>query len=240
MTTPQLRQVERQGLQLLSPLQSAVQGLSITDERSYLQADTLLGRVVAARKTWAAEISPIIRPLKAAIASAKLAMKGAADLDDKVDKPLEELERSLKWQMADYKTAEARQIEEAKLARDREEIQAKREMAEAERKLESARTKPIRERLAAARDAALTKIEVLAEELTPEPVRGETSTTRRTPSWRITDKAAFIAGVADGRIPLEMVEPWTAAIRQQFRDNPDAMKRWPGCELFDDITVVRK
>lgn len=240
MTIPQLRQVERQGLQLLSPLQSAVQGLNITDERSYLAADVLLGRVVTARKTWRVELKPISDPIDKAAAELRKAKAGVKALDDKVDGPLEAMERELKRGMADYKIAEARQIQAAEEDRRRQALKAEQDALEAERKLESARTKPIRERLAAARDAALTKIEVLAEEVAPEPVRGETSTTRRTPSVRIRDFRAFLQGVLDDIIPIEFVAPNMTALRVQFRCDPDKLKDWPGLELFDDITVVRK
>lgn len=244
---PTVTQMKQEGLILINPLRRQVQSLTITDEVSYLRADTLLGRVALARKTWAGKMAPILVPLKKAITEAKKAMEGAKSLDAEVDGPLAQMESDLKGQMRDYKIEEARLIQEAQ---DKEAAQIAEtnrllaEAAEADRVAVTAnKSAPMKARLAKARaDALVEQAETIqaAAEPAPEAVKGTSSSTRTTPSWRIIDKAAFVKGVAAGKIPLEAVEVWNAAVNKQFRDDPAMMKWWPGVELYDEVTIVRR
>lgn len=239
--TASLQTIERRGLQLTMPLQRSVQGLTITDEESYLQADSLLGRIVTARRTWEAEIGPILRPLKKAIDAAKEAMLGAKKLDAKVDGPLGLMESQVKLVMRDYKIEEARQIREAEDAREQERRRLDEERRKAELTAAAAKPNSIKARLADARTAAIQEQEqALDQQEESAPVKGSTSTTRTTKSWRITDKTLFLKGILLGKIPDDMVSINTVLVGKQFRDDPTVLTAWPGIELYDDVSIVRR
>lgn len=228
------------GLQLIAPLQRETRALSITDEPSYLRADGLLGRVVTARRTWAALLSPVTAPLKRALTAAKEAMEGARDLNREIDGPMEEMERRIKDAMKDYKIEERYRLLEAQRAREAEEQRIAQEAQALEERARAARTAPMRERLAKRREDLVRQAEVLEQQPEPTPVVASTSTTRTTPSWRIADLHLFLAAVIRGDIPDNAVAVDRVLVQAMFRDNPAAVGAWPGVELYDEVIIVRR
>lgn len=240
-----LRTIEHEGFKLVTPLQREVEGLTITDAASYLAADALLGRVVAARKRWAAEMDPILTPAKVTVSEAKKTLAGAQALAAKVDGPLGDLELRMKAEMRDYKIEEIRQIEEQDRVREQEKLRLQEQERKAREVSEAPTASPLKARLAAARaTTAVEQIEELEQEDTPAPVKAEMSTTRRTPSWRITDTTAFVQQWLQeqmvGSMPSDAVIINTAAISRVFRATPELLDSWPGIERYDEISVVRK
>lgn len=230
-TTPAaLVKVEVKGSKLITPLRDAVEELTVTTEEEYQQADELLATIRQARRQWAAEIEPVLTPLRLA--------KTAADaLNRKIDVPLGELEASVKATMKDYKVQEAAEIarEQARIDAAQSKIQAQLEDTAA-REL-AAKTKQMRERLATKRTHLEEQAEAVEAEA-PVAIRAAHSSTRIISRWRIVDMDAFIKGVVSGAIPKGVLMLDYAFMNKHHLTGRDSMAGWPGCELYDDTVIV--
>lgn len=222
-----IQAAREEGLAFLPPLQAAISTLKVVDEDSYLVADAMLGKIQHARKRWAARIGKIIDPMWEAL-------KSGRELKNEVDKPLEQLELSVKSAMKTFKLNEQRQIqaaldEEARL----------RDLAAQKERLETvAKTQPMKERLRQARES----LEEQAEEQVAKqtPVLAMSSSPRTVRKWRITNRTAFLLGVINGIIPPQMVEVNTVEVNRLHRQSllQDQVEAWPGVEGYDDVVIA--
>lgn len=230
-TPAQLAKRKQEGLKLVMPLTEAVQALTVADASGYQEADALLARVRTARKTWADKMEPIIRPIRQGL-------DNLYALNREVDKPLAQLEEMVKDEMKRFKLEEARQLRAADEEREKEQARIQAEIdAKAKAEL-SAKTKPMKERLAAARQALETKLEDTLLTPVQQPVRADSSSTRPVKKWRIKDLEAFVAGVVEGTVPLVYIHVNEVGMNRLFKDFPDSVKAMPGVEVYDDVQIV--
>lgn len=230
-STATVSKVREEGLALLPPLQSSVQGLAVVDAESYLVADTMLGKIQTARKSWTARMERIIRPIRSGLDELYA-------FNREVDKPLGQLEDAVKAKMKAFKTEELRQLRAAEEARAAEVERLRREAeAKAERE-SSARTAQMREKLAKARSVLEAQATEIEQEERPEPVQGASSGVRVPKKMRVIDVKEFCAGVADGTIPVVCVTAHVAEINRQYRMQPATVSVWPGCEEYEDLQIV--
>ncbi len=225
--SPSIQKAKTEGLALIDPLREAVTAMVITTEDDYLVADAMLGRIQAARKRWTARIGLIIDPLWEAL-------KSGRELKNEVDKPLETLEGQVKAAMKSFKLEEQRQIQAARDEEDR----LRREADQKDIAVTQAKTAPMKARLELARQ----QLEDKADDASAKqiPVAANASATRASKKWRVVDQAAFIKGLASGKIPAMAITINTVGINQIFKQQGghDIVAAYPGIEVFDDIDIV--
>lgn len=227
--------VQKEGAQLLAPIQSEVQGLIIKTEDDYLSADAILGRIVEVRKRWTAKLAPILDPLARVLKEAKAAQAGAKALFDEADKPMGVLEESVRGKMRNFKLEEAHMLREQREEQDR----VNRAITQAAEREAQARTAPQRAKAIIQREG----LEQMAETLAVEAVTAVSATnsgTRTRENWRVGDMTMFLRAIADGELDLDCILLNMPKLNRQWRDDAQGMKSWPGIETFDDVTIVRK
>lgn len=230
-TPPKLILVKTKGQRLLTPLEEQVQGLVVKTEEDLTGADELLAGIRRARKQWADMIEPVLAPLREA--------KSAADaLNREIDRPLGELEESVKGAIRLYRVEEQRQISEAKRLQDQEAERLREQINETATREQSARTKQMRERLALKREALESQAEEQAEEPEPVAVTVTHSQTRKVKRWRLMDKAAALKAAAAGTIPSAVFEVSNSAMAICWRESPEVVAQWPGFEVYEDIIIA--
>lgn len=228
-----IARIKKDGISLVTPLQEEIQGLVIQSPEDYEGADALLTRVREARRRWSGKLAPILDPLAETVKFAKKAMDGAKAHFLEADKPLEQMELSIRAKMKDYKLEEVR-LQNIAIQEQRRLQQAIDRAAEAEA---AAATASQRRRLTATREALEKQSDAVADE-TPAQARVEGSTTRTKPNWRIKYLSQFLVAVADGTLPAECVTINTVEMNRQFKLDPEGMKAWPGVEIFEDVIIV--
>lgn len=224
-------EIKRDGLALVSPLQLAVNSLEVTDQESYLEADSLLARVRVVRKQWGTRMEGIIRPIRQGLDE-------VYGLNRDVDRPLEALEKSIKQVMGDFKLGEQRVLQAAQEAQRIESERLRREAEEKAWKATEAATPKLRERLQ--QQAAILEqkaVDVEAAEQ-PQAVVGLNSSSRKVKKWRVTDIKAFAKGVVDGYIPENCLLVNHSTTDVEFKNDPEGFECWPGVETFDDVQIV--
>lgn len=239
---------------LIPDLRQEVQELVITDDDSYHYADSLLGRISAAKRSWAAVWGRIqektVKPLRAAL-------DGLYETNREIEKPLTDMEETVKRAMKTFKVAETRKLQESEAARQAELRRLEEEASKKIEQAQSAATAQMRGRLQAAAARLREQQEAVAEQETPEAVKGEASTTRAIPSWRLQGSdlpgddtgmsataqlalATFLQGVLEGKVPANAIMLNERFIGQEFKRNPEKVALWPGIEVYDDIQIVRR
>jgi len=235
-TPPALVKTEVKGTRLVTPLQNAVEELTIETAEDYQTADEILTGIQQARKSWASEMEGTDKepgPLRAA-----RIMKQSVDaLNRKIDGPLATLETQVKAKMREWKLEDARRIaaEQERIAAEQAKLTAK--IEETANKELAARTAQMRERLAERRRQLEAEAEEKAAEV-PEETKGEHSTVRRVRKWRIADQEAVLRGVIQGHIPQSVVMTDNAAVNKQWLLDPDVVASWPGFEVYEDIQIA--
>lgn len=230
---PAIATTKKEGENLLVPLQPLIANLSIVDEESYLEADGLLGRIRTNRAKWKLRISRILDP-------AKTVYDEARKLRDEVDKPLESMETTVKTTMMDYKRAEARQLNEAREAQEREAHRLQQEIEAKERKEAAARTRPMREKIARTVNELRARQEEVEAIPQPAVAKGVSSSTRTVKRIRLLDIRTVMAGILNGEIPDDVIITSlnTVVLMTYLRANEAAVKSWAGLEVYEDITIV--
>jgi chromosome condensin MukBEF ATPase and DNA-binding subunit MukB len=224
--TTELMKIERKGSALLTPLETEVAKLVVSTAKEYAEADVLLGDIRHARAKWKASIEPILQPLREA--------KTAADaLNRKVDRPLEQLEQSVKEVMGEFKQKELRQLQKVQAEADTLRRQAE-ELAARE---SATRSRQTREKLALEQEKLETKIEKKLEQA-PPVVKSSHSVAKTVKRWRITDTSKVLTGVLRGIIPPEVLAIDPGVVLCYFREDPTSVATWPGFELYDDIQIA--
>lgn len=226
----------KEGLSVIPSLKEEVDSLAIAGEADYLQADTLLTDIARARKTWTAKLAPIRDPLKETVKAAKQAQKAADDLFKEVDDPLAALETQVRLSMKAYKVEELRQIQ----AKQDEQARIQREIDRAAEVEAYGRTSAQRAKATATREALEEQQAEVFEE-TPTPVQAEGSGNRVAKKIRASDPAKLLRFIADNYEDLQdCAEVVQSALNRRFKEDPEGMASWPGVEIYDDVTIVRK
>jgi hypothetical protein len=227
---------KREGLALVPPLKDAVEELTIETEDDYRQMDVYLSDIARARKTWTAKLAPIRDPLKEAVAAAKRAMTAADALFKEVDTPLAELEATARLRMKAYQTEKQRRISAA--ADEQRRIQE--EIDRAAQVEAYGRTAAQRQKATATREA-LEEKQAEVFESAPVLAQADGSGSRVAKKIRASDPAKLLRFIADNYEELadcaEILQP---ALNRRFKDDPEGMGAWPGVEVYDDVTIVRK
>lgn len=224
-----LVKVQVKGTKLLTPLEAEVHGLTVETADEYQVADELLAGIARARKQWAAEIEPVLAPLRQA--------KSAADeLNRKIDRPLEALYNTVRTKMGAFKQAEARVLLAAREEQEREQAKLQRQLEETAAREQTARTKQMRERLAAKREELEQQAEEVAE--APQAVKGAHSATRRIKKWRVVNMELLLRMIADGAGPEEVLILNEGYINAVMRSQPDVVASWPGFEVYEELIVA--
>ena len=245
VTESQLVEVRTESMALARPVLAEAALIQVTDAESYQLAGSFLAKILQARKRVAAKLNPIIQPIRAGLDL-------LYELRRELDTPLEQAEGKIKQEMKDWQVGEYRRIAQEREAKRREEARQlalaeakRREAEELEAKASRARSAYARlkqEELAEqAREAAARleqKAEIIAAAPVDEPTKAEGSTIRKAQKWRVTDLKALVAGVATGKVPLEVLEVSSKAVNAEMKADPDFVAGWPGVEVYDDIDVV--
>lgn len=235
-----LAKAKQGGVQLVTPLREDVQELlelpldEMTEEH-YSQLDVMLSRVGKARKSWRDRLAPILDPLKDAIRAAKKATEGTDALFKEVDSPMEQMESAIRLKMKDYKTEEYR----LKQIADREQQNAARLLQEAAEREAAAKTPKQQQKAQAQRIQAEVQLEQTVERA-PVTTYAENSTTRVKKTWKIKDMAKFLAFIAENEELFPCVEVRSPEMNKRYKDDPEGMQSWPGIDIVDDVTIVRR
>lgn len=221
-----------EGLAMIPPIQDLVEQLIIDTPEDYLSADSLFGRIKQARRTWGERMERIIRPIR-------VGLDELYSLNREVDKPLATLESAVEVKMKAFKVEERRKEQAIEAQRILEEQRLQRELDAKREKEDQARTKQMREKLAAAREQLEVKLAETQQAPPPEKVVGQFSSSRVAKKIRVIDKKAFIVGVAEGDIPrTELLEVNQTVLNKLFKENPADVAEWPGVEVYDDLSIV--
>lgn len=224
-------------LRIIPTIATEVQELEITGNEQYLYADSLLGRITEAKRNWAGVWNRI---QERAIKPIRDGLEAMYEMNREVDKPLTALETSVKGKMKAWKIEEHRQI---MAAAEKQRCEAERLEAEArekERAAAAAKTPQMRGKLASAAERLTQQATAIAEQEPETPTMGHSSSTRKVPSWRIKDAAAFYTAIGDGTLPMECALVNVPIMNRHFKEDPEGMQAWPGVEVFDDVQIVRR
>jgi len=226
----------KEGLAMVPPLADEVQGLTIESEEDFKHMGGLLTDIATARKTWTAKLAPIRDPLKDAVKAAKQAASAADDLFKEVDTPLAGREAIARQRMADWKTAERRQIQAA--AEEQQRIQ---------REIDRQAEVEAYGRTAASRQKATETRQKLEEkqadvfESAPVAVQVDGIGERAVTKIRITDLARFLKFVAaDVEALGDCVEVLQPRLNKWLKEDAEGVKSWPGVEVYEDTVIVRR
>lgn len=220
---------------LIPTLSTEVAELAVTTAEEYAYADSLLGRVQAARKTWA----PIWgRIMEKSVKPIREGLEGLYQMNRDVDGPLEKLELAVKRPMKLFKENEARQIAEEQRRKDREQQRLIDEAEAKRRAAERAATPQMKGRLLAQAERQEEQAEVVERQEVAAPVQGDSSGTRKKRAVRVKELHAMLKGICDGYVPDDCITVNQVKLNAYFREHGEDMGLWPGLETFDDIQIV--
>lgn len=239
VTEETLVKQRQQGLTILSPLKLAAKSLIVRTPEQYAEADSLLIRIKGAKKSWTERINPIIEPIRAGLDL-------LYGLRSDIVTPLEELEKQVKDSMKTFKVEEAKQLRMAEEVRAKELEDLRRAAIEKEAREAVARTKQLRERLAAQRAVLEQSLATKEQEAPPEPIKAAGSGTRTTKKWRLNPDNPHAFFDLLEYLLLDSHEDLTALVEINstqmdafFRlEKPNVGEWLPGIEVFEDITIA--
>ena len=224
--------VKTDGLKIVQSLTAEAEDYgTISSPQEYEEADIVLGRIVKAEKAWEERMQGIIRPMRAAL-------EAIYALNREVTTPLGKLKASVKAAMLAFKQEENRKLLEAKQAREAEE---RRLLEEAEAKrvaAEQAKTPQMRGRLQAQAERAEEQAAAVTQQEEPLPTYATHASFRKVKKVRITDRAKFFRGVADGYIPEEAIEVKEKVLLDAYKSDPEGFAAFPGVEVYEDDQIV--
>lgn len=230
-----------------APVISRATALEVVDAQSYADADSLLGRVIAARKTLKERLGAFLNPLADAVKSAQTALKEAKGFHEEAESPLVQAEMVIRDKMKQYMLDEAKNA--ARREQEREaEAEKLREEADKKRLAEmKAKTQAMKDRLAAQRAELETKADLATAApvmITPKTAH---STSRRVLSPQVVNMTVFLRALLAGEIqiggtvPLEtLLTVDMTALRALYKISPEAVAKWPGVEIKEDIQIVSR
>jgi hypothetical protein len=228
-----------EGLARLAPVQSDVQQLPkvLTTKDEYDAADAVLGAVKKARKWWKERMYGT-KATPGPIPSIKSGLDMLYALNNEVDDPLEEMEKTIKAKMVDYNVRDRRKLmeQEAELLRQRQEAERALEAAAAK---EAAAKTPLQKAKAAAEveTAEAKYVETLDSPL-EQLGQADNSSVRVPKKPTVSDVLAFCRGIADGEIPVECIELKQGYLNKLYRDDAETVTAFPGVTIIDDIQII--
>lgn len=184
---------------------SELDQLQIVDDVTYQQADNLLRMVRLLKKGLEDRLNPPIKKIHDGL-------KELYDVRSELLQPLLDAEETAKAKMKEFKLAERKQILAAEAARQVEMERLRAQAAQKEIAEANAKTQAMRERLAGQRMALVDKANVVEATPVAAPVRAIGSSTRTITRYRVNDMRTFLRAVADGILPLDLVEVHSATI----------------------------
>lgn len=236
-----LEQDKKASLSAILPIQEAVDTLRVKTQEDYLNADTILGRIRTARKSWGGVWDNIqaktIKPIRAGL-------DALYETNRTIDGPLDVMETRVKSLMQAFKNEEARQLRLVEQERVREE---QRLLQEAQALADKVAAKPLtslaRGRLVDRMDSIEAQIQAVNQEATDikaSAVRGSSSSTRAIKAWKMTELADVLQGILDGTIPDSVVMLDTVYINRSFKgpDGQELVGSWPGFVVVDETQIV--
>lgn len=229
----ELQQIREEARQLAAPLIPRIKVLKIMDAQTLAEADTFLDKIATARKSIKGRIKRILDPLNEA-------RREILGLQTEMDSPLESLETQLRIGMMDFREAEQRKLLEAQQERDRQERERLKAARELEIKAANAKSDVMRKRLEAQRREQETQAEIIAATPIAAPIAVAHSTLRVIKKVRVDDKAAFLAAIAAGKIPDDVVTIEEGVMNRYLKVPIARVETWPGCSIYEETTVVRK
>lgn len=228
MITSNAHKQRDEAMAILPTLQTEVEDLIVLDEDGYRYADSLLGRLGVARRSWNLVWDRIqektIKPIRSGLDE-------LYKMNREVTEPLDALDSTVKSRMKAFKVEEQRVLAKAKAAQEEEERKAQAEVARKQAQEEAARTAPMREKLRLAREKAEEKL-AQVENSAPQEVRGVSSSTRSKATWRIVNMEEFAAE----NHGLCLVD--TVRMNKLFKEHPETVAQMAGVEVYDDISIV--
>lgn len=243
---PEVVKEKADALATVGPLQARFNALKVKDEASCQEMDAFVGDVVQARKGWGSIWARIheksIKPIMEGI-------NALHEVNRVIDKPLELLEDAGKKAIKDYRIADQRRIEAARVESDKLSRQAE----ELQERIDNARTLVQRGKL-------LEKKEVIDTQAVEAfraaaPIQTESTGHRTIPAWRLigsdgaddmsrevaeTALKCLLEGIIEGAVPISAVMLNMRYINDTFKSEPKIVATWPGLEVYDDIQIVRR
>lgn len=235
LPTNEVTGARQEALTVSAPVRARVQSLQVTDEGSYAVADDLLSKIRHASKAVETRMDKILDPINE---SRREALKLKHELMD----PLELLEQSVRGKMKDFRMEEQRQIRMKEDERRAETARLQSEIDEKQRKEDAAKSKILRERLAAQRQELEDAVIRTRTAAPSAPIEAANSGTRTIKRWRVTDIVALYSAAGDPNsiVPGDIFQVNDQAINRYFNEDSAAVSIWPGIEVYDDIQIVSR
>lgn len=236
-STSTLLSSRREGVGLLQPLQTEVSALGTIDtEEEYLAADAVFGRVKAARKTWKLKMYGT-KDKPGPIPAIKSGLDQLYALNREVDGPLAKMEETVELGMKAFKLAEFKRIQQAEDDKRQAEEEERAHIQELEEKAAALKTPAAKARVEQQIEEAAARLDEAQQLETPEKTIGANSSSRPKQVPTVTDITKFIEGVAEGTIPEDCLTVNMVKVRAYFKDDPDAVRMFPGVTIEDDIEI---
>lgn len=204
--------------------------IRVTDQASYTEADSALAKIREAKRLIEPKLEAKIVPVRAYLDKwYELRRSLTGDSSD-----LDTAERTLKSSMGAYQLAERKRAQELQRLRDEETARLSREAEAALAKSSDPESDPIaRARAKLQAKKAVTQAEEVKVATTVTPTRAPSSTFVPREDWEITDLKAFLKGVVDGIVPIEMVEVHRVKMNAMWKVSKEKVKGWPGVGKVD-------
>lgn len=211
-----------------------IEGLDIIDEETQGQVGDLVKMMNHRRKKLEDKRISLVQPLGAVVSEINALFKPPRDrIDEIVGQARKKMNTFAKAQVALAEEAAKQKREEAE--RERKEAA---ELAEALRKKAGQEAEPIAQVVV---QEAEKKVEKAAAPAKVRVSRGRESSVSVSKTWKgkVVDMMALVKGVAEGRLPLSIIEPNMAAIQGLARQTERAQVV-DGIEIWQDVgTIVR-
>jgi flagellar biosynthesis GTPase FlhF len=227
-----------------SELAVAVNGVMITDQVSYSEADTLLARIQTARKTWNIRMYGT-KDKPGPIPQIRSGLDQLYELNREIDQPLEKMEGRVKQAMRDFKLAEARQARELQEAKEAEQARLEEQRLAAEAAAAAARTPQMRGKLEKKVEEIAQQQETVAAVESESPVVGVRSSDRKVKKWRLqhdeeqgSHLGELLMAVIEGKVPEDAILLNVVYINKLYKERPDVVRSWPGIEEYEDVQIV--
>ncbi len=213
-----------------------IESLDVTDEETQGQVGGLVKMMNHRRKKLEDKRTSLVGPLNAVVNEINALFKPPRDRIDEIVQIAKKKMNTFARAQAALATEKAKQARE-EAERERKEAE---DLAEILRKKAGQDAEPIAQVIV---EEAEKKVEKASK---PEAskvavTRGREASVIVTKNWRgkVVDKMALIKGVAEGRLPPQILEPNMAAIQGLARETKRAQVV-DGIEIYEDIgTVVR-
>ena len=211
-----------------------IEGLDVTDEETQGQVGDLVKMMGHRRKKLEDKRISLVQPLNGVVNEINALFKPPRDrIDEIVQLAKKKMKRFAQAQAA--LEAEKKRLEREEAEKERKEAE---DLAEALRKKAGQEAEPIAVSVVQEAEKKVVKAAAPAKVAV---TRGQESSVIVTKTWKgkVVDMMAIAKGVAEGRLPLSILEPNMAAIQGLARETKRAQVV-DGIEIWEDIgTIVR-